>query len=379
MAGKYSDFSRLISQLYACVDAPPGREVLLAMLDFLGGSDSILFTPSCPPEAGGLWLFGSAARGNSSAGEADAFSSATLLAGLVRENLNKLDTLVEVAPAGAASAKKPSLHARLAMAGMVHDPDLQLLACALSAGNGSSDQKVFYGLRRGPDEAPFGERDFELALLVMGHLDSALGLNLKFRAMHLSNHLADTCCEGLPWAQGVVSEEGRLLQSNKALLGLLDEADSLDLEDACLSCRYPSDTSRVRAALLELAGMRGEVSASRVIRLRRASGKSDHVLVLLLLNPVGPAGPLRIQVKVLDPTAQCVAPCDAFRTIYRLTKAECRLLQVLMSGLSPKEAAVQFEVSANTVRSQLKAIYLKTGVHRQVDLLRLAMGLGGLA
>jgi DNA-binding CsgD family transcriptional regulator len=50
-----------------------------------------------------------------------------------------------------------------------------------------------------------------------------------------------------------------------------------------------------------------------------------------------------------------------------------------MAGLSPKEAAEQFEVSANTVRSQLKAIYLKTGVHRQVDLLRLAMGLGGVA
>ena len=376
MAGKYTDFSRLISQIYVCVEGEPDHRLLSALQDFLGGSDSILFTPLCPPDSGGLWLFGTTSHADSSAGGLDEVSVATGLARQVSENLNAL----AVAPSkAAATARKTSPQDRLAAVGMVHNQEQRLLSCAISVGGGSSDEKVFYGVRRAPDAPLFMERDFELALLVLGHLDAALSLNRKFRSMRLSSHLADTCCEGLPWAQGIVSEGGRLLQGNRALLGLLDEADSLELENACLGCHFSGDTDRVRGALHELATASGDASASRVIRLRRASGKPDHVLVMLRLNQPEPGGSRCFQIKVIDPTARCVAPCDAFRAIYRLTKAECRLLQVLMSGLSPKEAAVEFEVSANTIRSQLKAIYLKTGVHRQADLLRLAMGLGGLA
>jgi DNA-binding CsgD family transcriptional regulator len=54
-----------------------------------------------------------------------------------------------------------------------------------------------------------------------------------------------------------------------------------------------------------------------------------------------------------------------------LTPTEARLALYLAEGLSVAVYAQSFEVSVGTVRSQLKAIFAKTGVNRQGALVRL--------
>lgn len=61
---------------------------------------------------------------------------------------------------------------------------------------------------------------------------------------------------------------------------------------------------------------------------------------------------------------------------YRLTAAERRVLEGIIAGKRPMEIAMSGGVSMETVRSQLKAIYSKTGTDGQVALIRLAVGLG---
>ncbi len=60
---------------------------------------------------------------------------------------------------------------------------------------------------------------------------------------------------------------------------------------------------------------------------------------------------------------------------YRLTPAEARLAQALSGGEALAEAASRFAITAATARSQLKAIFAKTGATRQADLVRLVAGL----
>lgn len=60
---------------------------------------------------------------------------------------------------------------------------------------------------------------------------------------------------------------------------------------------------------------------------------------------------------------------------FSLTPAEARLAAALAGGASVAEAAGRFAVSPATTRAQLKAIFAKTGVSRQVDLVRLASAL----
>ncbi len=63
---------------------------------------------------------------------------------------------------------------------------------------------------------------------------------------------------------------------------------------------------------------------------------------------------------------------------YRLTPAETRVLEAILAGQRPAEIAASASVSTETVRSQLKAIFSKTGTNGQTALVRLATGLGNM-
>ena len=74
---------------------------------------------------------------------------------------------------------------------------------------------------------------------------------------------------------------------------------------------------------------------------------------------------------ISDPNTGPADLSEILRTLYGLTPAESRLAEQIVSGLSLREAADLNEVSHETVRSQAKAIFAKTGVRRQADLIRL--------
>lgn len=80
---------------------------------------------------------------------------------------------------------------------------------------------------------------------------------------------------------------------------------------------------------------------------------------------------------LLDP--QLATPLDhaRLRSLYALTVAELRLVDLLIRGLDVAEASACLRISAHTTRSQLKSIMQKTGVNRQAELIRkLLLGVG---
>ena len=56
---------------------------------------------------------------------------------------------------------------------------------------------------------------------------------------------------------------------------------------------------------------------------------------------------------------------------YRLSPAETRVFVGIVNGLSLSDIADQSNVTRETVRSQLKSIFSKTGASSQMDLVRL--------
>ncbi len=72
------------------------------------------------------------------------------------------------------------------------------------------------------------------------------------------------------------------------------------------------------------------------------------------------------------PTQARIAPDRraAWQRLWGLTRAEAVLAQQLANGSSLDEAADTLGVSINTVRTQVRALYAKTGVRRQPELMR---------
>jgi DNA-binding CsgD family transcriptional regulator len=62
---------------------------------------------------------------------------------------------------------------------------------------------------------------------------------------------------------------------------------------------------------------------------------------------------------------------ELLQALFDLTPAEARITSLLIDGNSVTAISKMQSVSLNTVRTQLKSVFLKTGVERQVDLVRL--------
>ena len=60
--------------------------------------------------------------------------------------------------------------------------------------------------------------------------------------------------------------------------------------------------------------------------------------------------------------------------IYELTPAEARLAVAVGRGRELSMLSEDWNVSSETLRSHLKAVFAKTGVRRQVELVRLLAG-----
>lgn len=66
------------------------------------------------------------------------------------------------------------------------------------------------------------------------------------------------------------------------------------------------------------------------------------------------------------------------RRLYGLTDAEARVTAALTLGETVDQIAAAHGVATSTVRAQVRSIFEKTGVHRQADLVRLALSGGPL-
>lgn len=98
-------------------------------------------------------------------------------------------------------------------------------------------------------------------------------------------------------------------------------------------------------------------------RSAKASGPDASVIVgaLAIVAPSAPSDP---------------AIWSELTGAFRLTPAEVRLATRLCEGASLREAAKDLNVSVNTVRNQLTAVFEKTGVNRQSELVRALSDLG---
>lgn len=223
------------------------------------------------------------------------------------------------------------------------------------------------------------EREHALAVdFLLPHLQRALLIRSKLERAEARIAASQAALDAMSHGILVVSLEGRVVESNEAARQMLAEGDglSLGLKDLVLGARS-AETSTLRALIAGCAQPTGGGGLS----LPRPSGRRPfEVIVAPLVGTAatGVPGKAGAIIFLRDPEAQVRAVPEMLAALHRLTPAEGRLAADLLQHLTLEEIAARRQLSRETLRTQLKDLFRKTGTNRQSELMGfLAAGLAG--
>lgn len=171
----------------------------------------------------------------------------------------------------------------------------------------------------------------------------------------------------------IASGMGTVHQLNACAQALLDGEQSLHVVNSRLRFSDPGTNAMLEAALRRATL---PVPRSSVFPLR--TGRNDVYEVNV--SPLHGGGtalsvgavPLALVV-VARPRPDAERIERRVRRLYGLTEAEARVTAALTLGETVEQIAAAHGVRTSTVRAQVRSIFEKTGVHRQSDLVRLAL------
>ncbi|MDP1617669.1 helix-turn-helix transcriptional regulator [Phenylobacterium sp.] len=144
-----------------------------------------------------------------------------------------------------------------------------------------------------------------------------------------------------------------------ALLGAI-EGDRLAFRDAACAEALATARRRLRQDRIHEVIVRFDADAGGPLFALLSGGGDSYALLL-------------------PPPARTEALASALISSFGLTRAETRLALKLQGGLSLAECGRDLDISVNTARNQLRAIFEKLGLRRQSELARTLAQLAALA
>lgn len=226
-------------------------------------------------------------------------------------------------------------------------------------------------VRRPRRAGPFTPAEAERFGLLVPHIRRSLALAQRLDGLAGRARLAEDVLDRLDRAMVLLTANGRVVHVN-AMADRLFESGRLQLRGNRLDSADPAEAAALRgliAAVLDPASGLGPVrllsgtagpsliaSGCRLPDRRPAAMAAPQAVAALFLSPIGASQ---------DDLGQVLPG------LFGLSRAEARLAVALHDGFSLSEIAGQLQLSRETLRSQLRSVFDKTGTRRQGTLIRL--------
>jgi DNA-binding CsgD family transcriptional regulator/PAS domain-containing protein len=227
---------------------------------------------------------------------------------------------------------------------------------------------------------PFQHSDDQVLRLLAPHLQRAFRLQSKFSELQTKSAVFHKALDALPNGIILLGSQGEIVAMNRSAEKIVAQRDGLLATRSQLFAEQAPESSVLAATIQQTVTTsdgRGISAGGTVLISRRA-----RPAIQLLISPihnclVATSKPVSAVVFISDPLQHPRQTRATLHAVYRLTPAECRVALLLCDGHAPREIADTIGVTENTVRSQIKSIFSKTGVRRQGELIRLLLSSAG--
>jgi DNA-binding CsgD family transcriptional regulator len=232
----------------------------------------------------------------------------------------------------------------------------------------SADDVWCLSIQRSIAQGPFSVREQERLAVLSRHLSGAAAIARAFGFARAEAALEAFEISGS--AAVLLDRCGSVLRLNAAAEQLLG-AD-LRIVAKRLVARDTAATMQLDRALHRALWTRTSAALMPPVALPRIEGRPILAYAARLAHVSADAlAPCQALVILVDLAKRFRPPEESLRSSFGLTTAEARLATRLASGDSLDAAADALRITKETARSQLKAVFEKTGVHRQSEFVAL--------
>jgi DNA-binding CsgD family transcriptional regulator/PAS domain-containing protein len=243
----------------------------------------------------------------------------------------------------------------------------------------SASHTVMFGVNHGVDRAPFTAADMAALQELLEPLIKAARLHIELGNVGWHHAIAVRALDQLAAGVIVADSDGRVIEMNRAAERVLQRGDGLMIRNGKLGALDAFDRARLEAFITAAAAEQKTAAAIGRMRIRRHDGRPPYTLTVVPLGAeLAVCGRPLAMIVLADPDERSPSERD-LAEFFGLSPAESRLAVALLAGKRLGEVATDFGVQITTLRTQLSSILRKTGVTRQVDLIRLLSSVAVIA
>lgn len=219
---------------------------------------------------------------------------------------------------------------------------------------------------------PFDARAQEQLRLFAPHVSRALEIRDRLEAANVRADTLACCVDRAHFGVITLGADGKVLDANAAAEQMLRCEGSIRMApDRILHLPEPAGSQLSHWLANRSTGK--EAAAEYLTRIERGPGRPP---IAVLMNPV-PRRVLRwVSVDpacilfLFDPERQPLVQPAHVAADLGITAREAELAALLVGGLELRQVAQRLRISIHTARTHLKAIYAKTGIASQAELVR---------
>ena len=218
-------------------------------------------------------------------------------------------------------------------------------------------------------------REVVLVRLLLPHVRRSVMISNVLDASTIERSRIAEAFNALRCAVLLIDARGKILHANRSADRMLRSGEQIKVVSGSLCARVPAAAAELRSAITIAA--QDEVKIGKMgLAIRLSEAEMPPVFAHVLpLTGSHPRADLRREavaaVFIGAPPDEADAAIIA-AAAFGLTPSETRVLAGLLGGATLAETAARFDVAISTAKTHLDSIFLKTGVTRQADLMRLA-------